>query len=210
MSLQTIMKTDRLNYLSMFAVLIAIIIATVQIVNERYGEHKVIIASSPSKASIALDGKKIGQTPLSIELKRGTYTLEAIRDGFEPSVHAIYVSEKTKDNVFNLVLTSPAKQPNKKQEPLPASADLTTTEKYNRMIKEFEKLKSMLIHHPNKAVTIPIIHENLRLKSEEIKALRDERKGIKDQYKWFFGSIIAIIIGLLGVIASLFIANRSK
>ena len=78
------------------------------------------------------------------------------------------------------------------------------------MAKELASLKSLIIANPEEAATVPILNERMRAQSVEVKALRKEIKGLKDQSKWYLGSMIAMIIGLLGVIATLFVANKGK
>ena len=170
-------------------------------------EHHVVVASSPANAEILMDGMVAGKTPLTLELKKGTYTLSARKDGYETLEHAVYVSQKD-PNIANLQL-----------HPTYQEKVQTATKEFNfhqdsgnieSLAKELASLKSLIIANPEEAATVPILNERMRAQSVEVKTLRDEIKGLKDQSKWYLGSMIAMIIGLLGVIATLFVANKGK
>ena len=81
----------RLVLMSLVAVLSSIIIAGVSVFQQYIGEYSVLVASSPAASEIFLDGTAVGKTPLTLELKKGTYTLGAKKQGYEPLEHAIYV-----------------------------------------------------------------------------------------------------------------------
>lgn len=196
------------NGLSFISVVIAVGAMGAGIYQEVLQPQLVVIASSPAKAEITLDGENIGTTPLTIELKKGTFTLEARKNGYEPLEHAVYVSTK-ESNIVNLQLL-PLYQNTAKQVPTEAVTISPETSNLQNLTKEVNKIKSLIVSNPEEAATIPILNERMRIHGIEVKALRDEIKGIKEQGKWYLGSMIAIIVGLLGVIASLFIANKGK
>jgi hypothetical protein len=49
----------------------------------------VTIASSPTGAYVAVDGKRIGRTPTSIEVAAGAHTLALQREGFAPYIESV-------------------------------------------------------------------------------------------------------------------------
>ena len=172
--------------------------------NQSFATHDVIIASSPANVEIFLDKQRIGETPVTVSLKRGTYILEARKKGFEKSVHAISVSAK-KSNVVNIQLV-----PSNNNSQVPSSVNAQSIQGMESLRNDLDKLKQMIITNPEDAATIPIMVERLRFQNEEIKSLRDNIKSIGEMSKYYLGSIIAILVGLLGVIASLFISNKGK
>lgn len=174
---------------------------------EFFYEHQVVVASSPANAEILIDGMIAGKTPLTLELKKGTYTLSARKEAYETLEHAVYVSRK-KPNIVNLQLI-----PTYHGKVQAATKELISNQasgNLENLAKELASLKSLIIASPEEAATVPILNERMRTQSVEVKALREEIKGLKDQSKWYLGSMIAMIIGLLGVIATLFVANKGK
>ncbi|MEW8406012.1 MAG: PEGA domain-containing protein [Candidatus Thiodiazotropha taylori] len=172
--------------------------------NGSFATHDVIVASSPANVEIFLDKNRVGETPITVPLKRGTYILEAKKKGFENSVHAISVSAK-KSNVVNIQLV-----PSNENMPVKLAVNAPDTKGMESLRNDLDKLKQMIISNPEDAATIPIMVERLRFQNEEIKSLRENIKSIGEMSKWYLGSIIAILVGLLGVIASLFVSNRGK
>ena len=64
--------------------------------------------------------------------------------------------------------------------------------------------------NPEEALSLPLIREKIRVQEELAKALREDLKEVKEHTKWYLGSMIAIVVGLLAVIAALFDGQRSK
>jgi hypothetical protein len=193
---------------SLVAVFASIASLGIPIYEEYLGSFPVLINSSPSKAEIFLDGNKLGETPLTVELKKGTYSLNAKRNGYESLDHAMYV-KSSRDNSVSLSLsasnTAPSSSSNHTK--VPSSSSISQIEELS---KKVEKLSSILVLDPETATTIPILTEKVLFQAESIKGLRNEIKDVREQNKWYLGSMIAIIIGLLGVISTLFISNRGK
>lgn len=189
------------------ASLIALATSGVQLWQEFFGTYSVVVASSPADASVKVNGRNAGKAPLTIELKRGTYTIEASRSGYEPAQHAIYVSTK-EPNLVNIQLLplGPTKQTNSSSplSTVPAEPDTA------RLIGEIDRLKATLMANPEEALSLPLIREKIRVQEELAKALREDLKEVKEQTKWYLGSMIAIVVGLLAVIATLFVGQRSK
>lgn len=182
--------------------------SAIQLYEQFFGSHSVVVASSPSDAQIRLNGKDVGKTPVTLELKRGTYTLEASRSGYEPAQHAIYVSAK-ESNLVNVQLL-PRQIAALAQQP-PASAPVAGVGfDSTNLVAEIAKLKAAVLANPEEALSLPLIREKLRVQEELGKALRDDLKEVKEQTKWYLGSMIAIVVGLLAVIATLFVAVRGK
>jgi PEGA domain len=170
------------------------------------GEYSVIVASSPAAAEIFFDGKAIGKTPVKIDLKKGPYTLTAQKSGYEPLEHAIFVDPQ-KENLVNIQLL-PSPMPSNTTQG--NSASIIATPDIQKLSEEVQKLRSIIVVDPESAATIPILTEKVLIQGESLKALREELKDVREQGKWYLGSMIAIIVGLLGVIASLFISNKGK
>ncbi len=121
--------------------------------------------------------------------------------------HAIYVDSKGKNLVNIQLLPSPlVSNPTQVST---KSSNITNPE-IQKISTEVQKLKSLLVIDPEQAATIPILTEKVLFQEKSIEALRDEMKDIKGQGKWYLASMIAIIVGLLGVIASLFISNKGN
>lgn len=193
--------------ISLFATLFAILPMGIIIYVEYFGKFPVLINSSPSKAEIFLDNDKIGETPLLIQLKKGTYNLIAKKNGYETLDHAIYV-KNTRDNGASLTLTP--KTELQTQEGSATSVVAKPTLKLEDLSAQVHKLTSILVLDPESATTIPILTEKILFQTESIKALRDEIKDVREQGRWYLGSMIAMIISLLGIIASLSFSSRSK
>ena len=191
----------------MVAVLVATVPMGMLIYQEYVGKFSVLIASSPAAAEIRLDGTAVGTTPLTLELKKGTYILGASRKGYEPLEHAIYV-DLTGNNLVNIQLLPAAlgSPPTSTGRPAANIADPHV----QALAQEVEKLRSIIVLEPEDAATIPILTQKVLRQAESLKAMRDELKDIREQGKWYIGSVIAIIVGLMGVIATLFIANRGN
>jgi hypothetical protein len=192
---------------SLVAVFVSIASLGIPIYEEYFGKFPVLINSSPSKAEIFLEGNRLGETPLIVELKKGTYSLNAKKKGYESLEHAMYVKSSRNNSVsLRLVLSDPA----------PVSSSSTTegttssTLEIEELSKKIEKLSSIIVLDPESATTIPILTEKVLVQAEAIKALRVEIRDVREQSKWYLGSMIAIIVGLLGVIATLFVSSRGK
>lgn len=182
--------------------------ASIQLYQQFYGTNTVVVASSPADALIRINGKEAGRTPVSVELKRGTYTFEATRPGYEPAQHAVYVSEKDQ-NLVNIQLLPQQIQ----TVPVPAATQLNrapVSDQNKRLLAEVEYLKEVLIKNPEEALSLPLLREKMRVQEELTKALREDLKEVKEQSKWYLGSMIAIVVGLLAVIATLFVGQRAK
>ena len=194
--------------ISLVAAIASIIPLGIIIYQQLFGEFSVIVASSPAVAVVSLNGNSVGKTPLTLKLKNGSYTIGATKTGYEPLEYAMYV-EPNNENLVNIqLLPSPSIVKKPTQTKLNPS-DITDPE-IRRIHNEIQKLRSILVLDPGSAATIPILTEKVQFQERSIQTLRDEMKDIKGQGKWYLGSMIAIIVGLLGVIASLFIANKGK
>lgn len=189
------------------ASLIALATSGVQLYQESFGKHSVVVASSPADAQVKVNGHDVGKAPLTVELKRGTYTIEASRAGYEPAQHAIYVSPREPNLVNIQLLSLGATKPASVTEPASAALQSSDT---SRLLAEIEKLKAALMSNPEEALSLPLLREKVRVQEELSKALRDDLKEVKEQTKWYLGSMIAIVVGLLAVIATLFVGQRSK
>ena len=194
--------------IAIVASLVALSTSGVQLYQESIGTHTVVIASSPSAAQIKVNGKDKGKAPLTIELKRGTYTIEATRPGYEPMQHAIYVSPSDPNlvNIQLLPLQTTTKAPSKSD----AVGTVPTGVDTSGLRVEIEKLKATLMSNPEEALSLPLLRQKIRVQDELTKALRDDLKEVKEQTKWYLGSMIAIVVGLLAVIATLFVGQRGK
>jgi hypothetical protein len=62
---------------SLLAALLAIAPLGVMMYEAYIREYSVLVASSPATADIILDGNSIGKTPITLKLKKGSYTLGA-------------------------------------------------------------------------------------------------------------------------------------
>jgi hypothetical protein len=190
------------------ATLGALVASVVPLYQQYFGTYSVVIASSPSDAQIRVNGKDMGKTPTTLELKRGTYTVEASRTAYEPAQRAFYVSPH-EPNLVNIQLVPQPVQP--KSSPNVTAANVAGgTTNVAVLVAEVAKLKAAVITNPEEALSLPLIREKLRVQEELAKALRDDLKEVKEQTKWYLGSMIAIVVGLLTVIATLFIGLRSK
>lgn len=175
---------------------------------DSFGTYSVVVASSPADSQIRINGKDAGKTPVTVELKRGTYTLEAMRTGYEPAQHAIYVSSQV-PNLVNIQLLPLQSQFKSQQITTFPNLPIVVGES-KRLFAEVEKLKAALMSNPEEALSLPLIREKIRVQEELTKALRDDIREVKEQAKWYLGSMIVIIVGLLAVIATLFVGQSSK
>ena len=166
--------------------------------------NSVVVATSPSGALISVNDEVAGETPVTLKLKRGTYTIEATREGYVPAQHAVFVSPGN-PNLVNIQLVPLPRQW------LPSDSDvLPNTSVENiapEVMAELGKLKAALISDPDEALSLPLLRERLRVQEELTRALRDDLKDLKGQTKWYLGSMITMVIGLLAVIATLFVAQ---
>jgi uncharacterized protein YbaP (TraB family) len=78
------------------------------------------------------------------------------------------------------------------------------------LVAEVAKLRAAVLADPDEALSLPLIREKLRVQEELGKALRDDLKEVKEQTRWYLASMIAIVVGLLAVIATLFLGLRNK
>jgi hypothetical protein len=201
-------KNQRRFVISIGGALVALAATGVQIYQESFGTHSVVIATSPAEAAIKVNGTDAGKAPLTIELKRGTYTIEAARLGYEPAQHAVFVSPR-EPNLVNIQL-APVPTQQKSSTALARLTSSSIQDDSSILRSDFEKLKSAVLSNPEEALSLPLIREKLRVQEELSKAIREELKEVKEQNKWYLGSMIAIVIGLLAVIATLFVGQRSK
>lgn len=188
------------------ASLVALATSGVQLYKESFGTYSVVVASSPAAAQVKINGRDTGKAPLTVELKRGTYTIEASRPGYESVQHAIYVSAR-EPNLVNVQLLQASNKPTSVTST--SSADLLNVDNA-RLLTEIEKLKAVIMANPEEALSLPLMREKIRVQEELSKALRDDLKEVKEQTKWYLGSMIAIVVGLLAVIATLFVGQRNK
>ena len=69
----------------------------------------LVISTVPSGAEIKLDAQDYGQAPVKLEqVKIGTYTLTITKEGYEPVIEQITVSEATRELDFKLKLMPPS------------------------------------------------------------------------------------------------------
>ena len=174
------------------------------VVYQQFSEYPVVIASSPSGAHIRVGDRDVGDTPVTLALERGTHIVEAARAGYETAQQAIYVPSR-EGNAVNIQL-----RPAIERAPPDTMSEGTANTALVDLVTEVERLKSALLLKPEEAVSVLLIRERLKVQEEITQALRDELRGVKDQAKWYIGSIILTIVSLLGVIATLFSSLRSK
>lgn len=164
------------------------------------GKNPVVVITSPADAKIKLNGKELGKAPLTVELRTGQYILEAEKTNYETVQHGIYVSAKA-SNVVNIQMISTAS----------AAAAIAATQTNGSQLEiDVGKLKEAMISDPEEALSLPLIREKIRVQEEMSKAFRDELKEVKEQNRWYLGAIIAVVIGLLTIIASLFVGQHSS
>ena len=171
------------------------------------GTYSVVIASSPAAAAIMIDGEAMGTAPLTVELKRGIYTIEARLAGYEAAQQAVFISAQDA-NIVNIQL--PPTPDHGSDAPTPSIVPEMPVENADSVLfAELEKVKAALIANPDEALSLPLLRERLRVQEELYRALRDDLRDVKEQNKWFLGSMIAIIVGLLGIMATLLAAQRA-
>jgi len=185
------------------ASLLATAISVRSLYVEKFGRYSVVIATSPAEAEIKVNGKDSGKAPLTLQLKRGTYTVEASRPGYEPGQYAICISAR-EPNLVNIQLV-PVPNPQWTPSTVAATCSALTQNDGSQLHAEIEKLKAALILNPEEALSLPVIREKLRVQEELWKALRDDLKEVKEQIKWYLGSGITIVVGLLALFATLFV-----
>ncbi|ENQ1030638.1 PEGA domain-containing protein [Vibrio parahaemolyticus] len=193
---------------SFVAVVLSIVSLGIPIYEQYFGKFPVLVNSSPSKAEIYMNGVNLGETPLTLQLERGTYSLNAKKKGYESLDHVMYVKSST-DNSVSLRLV--ASNISNVATPGTLQNNENSTELDIAVLSDkVDKLSSIIVLDPESAATVSVLTEKFLLQAEAIKSLRAEIKDVRDQNKWYIGSMIAIIVGLLGVIATLFIPNRGK
>lgn len=188
--------------------LIALATSGTQLYQNLFGTLSVVVATSPAEATIKVNGRDAGKAPVTLELKRGTYTIEAAKSDYEPAQHAVFVSAK-EPNLVNIQLV-PVPNPQKSVPSLTGTAPNSPQADNSKLLAEVEKLKAALMSNPEEALSLPLIREKLKVQEELSKAIRDDLKEVKEQSKWYLSSMIAIVVGLLAVIATLFVGQRSK
>lgn len=62
------------------------------------------IESKPSTATVFLDGKKFGNTPLWAQVKEGKHTIKIVKEGYLPYSASIEISPKKASTVISVVL----------------------------------------------------------------------------------------------------------
>ncbi len=201
----------RLTETAGVAAVASLLTVSVVIYAELFAMNTVVVASTPAGAAIRVEGKDVGQTPLRVELKKGTYAIEAKKPGYLDTQHALYVSQK-EGNVVNLLLLPDTSQSVRKgkDELAQAPAVVKASRSFEALNAEIQKVKAIILANPEDAASLPIVQEKLRIQSEEIKALKGDLLDVKELAKWYLGSMIAIIVGLLAVIATLFVSQRGK
>ena len=183
------------------ASLLAMAISVSSLYVEEFGRYSVVIATSPAEAEIKVNGKDSAKAPLTLQLKCGTYTVEASRPGYEPGQYAIFVSAR-EPNLVNIQLV-PVPNPQRIPSTVAATCSALTQNNGSQLHAEIEKLKAALILNPEEALSLPVIREKLRVQEELWKALRDDLKEVKEQNKWYIRSMNAIVVSLLAIIATL-------
>lgn len=69
----------------------------------------LVISTVPSGAEIKLDAQDYGQAPVKLEqVKIGTYTLTITKEGYEPVIEQITISEATRELDFKLKILPPS------------------------------------------------------------------------------------------------------
>ena len=128
--------------------------------------------------------------------------------GYEPAQHAVLVSHR-EPNLVNIQLV-PVPNPQSVISPAAVTAPSSAQNEGSHLLAEVEKLKALLMANPEERLSLPLIREKLRVQEELTKALREELKEVKDQNKWYLGSMIAIVIGFLAIIATLFVGQKRR
>lgn len=198
------------RWLLILALLAAIIPNLFLIYNEYFGSYSAVVATSPAGADLYLDGNALGRAPVTLHLKRGVYTVEARRPGFEPVQQAFYVSYKAPP-IVNLQMPQLSTQP-KIAEPASTSDDPARVPKTTliALAEDVARLKAAVIAHPEEALSLALLREKMLLQETLSAAIREDLKELKEQGRWFMGSMLAVIAGLLGVVVTLFVAPRGK
>ena len=62
------------------------------------------ITSAPDKATVRLDGKEIGETPLTLEALQGAHELEVAKEGWKPVARRIEVQAETASTIATIEL----------------------------------------------------------------------------------------------------------
>ena len=191
-----------------FAVLFGVGNVLYQQYNERFATHSVIVATTPTAAEIYVDDRPVASSPATLQLKRGTYTLRASKRGFEDAVHAVFVSNR-ETNIVNLQLLPTNLRANQ-QVPIGVAVPNQEGGALAQLEREVATLKAALNTNPDDAISLLVLREKLRVHEEVVKSLREDIRDIKEQSKWYVGSLIAIVVGLLTVIATLFVGKRKE
>ena len=66
---------------------------------KKKAETKITIRTSPDKATVLIDGKKVGESPLGGEYSSGSYVVKAEKEGYFPAWKGVVVKEGETTNV---------------------------------------------------------------------------------------------------------------
>jgi hypothetical protein len=82
------------------------------------GSGKIVLTSVPSKASVTINGKWIGRTPLTIERPYGKYAVRIVQPGYDVTTETVTLSSSSSSRTIDATLRP--KQAPAKQTPPPA------------------------------------------------------------------------------------------
>lgn len=214
------------TYVSIIATLFTLIFSFWAVYYSTKSPGYLLISSSPTRAQILINGDKVGTTPIKVKLKPDFYTVTAILPNIEKSEQIIPVkpgtinpvlftlpTNKIQDNVQTI--EDKIKLENKLDEinqnmSSKNSSDVNlphTTKDVQSMKIEFAELKKLVVENPEKTLSLPLIKKDIQQLQQEIKTLRDEINRVFDLSKWFIGTLIAMAIGLLGIVMTIIMSK---
>ena len=213
-----------------FSFVIIVIVAFSFSIYDRYLKTpRVLIETLPSGATAFLDGESIGTTPFYAEISVGEKRLKFERTDYEIFEKIEIVDRETNVLRYPLIpisntqsqidsvavrlqrISDAVAELEKKADPLiekTSKSDANTSKELDQLKNELQELKTTLLANPDASLALPMLRvdlENIRAESGKIELKIDR---VYDLGKWFVGTLVTIMIALIGYIH--YLVNQSR
>lgn len=209
--------------------LATIVVAVSSLFFERILPGDLLISSIPNGAQVYVNDEFQGKAPLKISLKPGFYRVSALVNGYEksekitqirsrkPTQISFTILQKSQkidlstanDKIDTLLIKLNMLENRIKNIKIPTDSEVSKlSEDVQKTKSDFTSLKKMILEEPEKSLTLPLLKKDIDLIKESNKSMRSEVDKIFSLTKWFIGTLLAMAVGLLGLVISIITGKK--